>query len=109
MKYALMIVECVDPTQMTELNGTYVKHYDPSYWPDRSVPYDGGRLVTTLDRNDAKHFDTPIEAFEYWRQSFGNRPDGQPNRPLTAFTVTVAPLECELVEENSITYRVVRL
>jgi len=52
----------------------------------------GGRgdLVTTPHLANAKHFKDMGEAFNFWRASPANKPtreDGQPNRPLTAYTV----------------------
>lgn len=57
------------------------------------LEHSGGRgLVTwTPDRSQALAFASFREAFEAWRAvpaSRPLRPDGEPNRPLTAFTVT---------------------
>jgi len=69
-------------------DGQYVKEYDPTYChPDG---YDGGILETTPDPGEALTFPSAVEALECWRKSYGTRCDGQPNRPLTAFTVEVA-------------------
>lgn len=46
----------------------------------------------TRDINKAKRFDNIGEALEFWktiRHRDGLRPDGKPNRPLTAFTVDI--------------------
>jgi len=53
----------------------------------------GGRgdLVTTPHFDRAMKFKDLGEAFSFWRASPANKPtreDGQPNRPLTAYTVT---------------------
>lgn len=74
-----------------ENDGRYVVEYDP-------VVRDGYVLLrTTDDPGLARPFASLVEASEYWRQSHGTRPDGQPNRPLTAFTVSMeyAPDKCE--------------
>jgi hypothetical protein len=71
-----------DPAQ-----GMYVKHYDPAAFNGR------GNLVTTPDKDLAHRFPDAIAAAEYWRQSVGRRPDGKPNRPLTAWTVDIQPRE----------------
>jgi hypothetical protein len=51
-----------------------------------------GAAKFTTDAALAMTFGTPAEAFEYWRQQSVTvplRPDGEPNRPLTAFTMAV--------------------
>lgn len=51
-----------------------------------------GTFVLTADVAQARLFDTASEALDYWqRQStvVPLRPDGKPNRPLTALTVEV--------------------
>jgi hypothetical protein len=73
----------------TEFDNSWVVEYDPSVRnPDGS--YDGGLLRTTKDISEAREFASPEEAFAYWRQEYGLRPDGRPNRPLTAWTVEVS-------------------
>ena len=64
-------------------DGQYVQAYDPAYHPE-GEEYDGGLLLTTSNKTEARQFSTAGEAFEYWRQSYGTRTDGKPNRPLTA-------------------------
>jgi hypothetical protein len=70
--------------------GEYVVSYDPDYHlPDGS--YDGGDLVTTPLIEKAGIF-TPEEAMATYQASpkcdcHRLRPDGEPNRPLTAFDV----------------------
>src|SRR5690242_5463101 len=72
----------------------WVKYYDPSYV--RPEGYDGGILVVTQNPLEAMTFLTAQEAFEKWKETapppHDIRPDGQPNRPLTAFSVTVQRL-----------------
>jgi hypothetical protein len=72
----------------------YVARYDPTvHKPDGG--YDGGILELTDDPRKALKFSDAGEALEKWRQPagcqcHGIRPwDGKPNRPLTAYTVTV--------------------
>lgn len=72
--------------QPNEFSGKYVKDYDPSFCID-GEPYDGGLLITTPHVAEARQFANAQEAINYWRQSYGLRPDGEPNRPLTAYTV----------------------
>lgn len=65
--------------------GAYVVSYDP----------DGETVLTTLIEK-ARRFDTAGEALVYWRQqsvACPLRPDGKPNRPLTAYTVSVEAVD----------------
>jgi len=51
-------------------------------------------VATVAYASDAMKFATVAEAWDYWRQQSPDlplRPDGQPNRPLTALTVAVEP------------------
>lgn len=65
------------------------------YWlASADVNARGGRgsMVTTLVRSEALTFPSQREAFEFWRQRSTRRPlrpDGRPNRPLTAFTIEI--------------------
>lgn len=57
-----------------------------------------GHTTFTRDRTRAVSFDSPADAIEYWRQqskTVPTRPDGKPNRPLTAFTVEILSLDQE--------------
>ena len=75
-----------------EMAGQYVVSYDPQYHhPDGS--YDGGNLVCTGNPDEAGDF-TPAQAIKLWRSGptckcHRMRLDGQPNRPLTAFTISM--------------------
>jgi hypothetical protein len=53
-------------------------------------PIGRGILTSTPDRARAKRFPDSAHAHAYWRQAHGVRSDGQPNRPLTAWTVEIA-------------------
>jgi hypothetical protein len=64
--------------------GQFVRYYSPK---------GRGILEGTRDRQKALRFDSKEKAFECWQQANGVRPDGQPNRPLTAFTIEILPLE----------------
>jgi len=51
-----------------------------------------GIIKTTLVSRDARQFETPGQAMEYWRRVSTTHPvrrDGKPNRPLTAYTVEI--------------------
>ena len=66
------------------LAGQYVVSFDPDQHRGR------GHLDTTRKIDNAMHFTDEVSAFEFWRQQSTvtpTRPDGKPNRPLTAYTV----------------------
>lgn len=63
----------------------------PVFLKDADIEaHDGrGSATWTVDRAEAKQFADFIAAFEFWRAQSTKRPlreDGEPNRPLTAFT-----------------------
>lgn len=72
--------------------GLYLAHYDAAYIHP-TLGYDGGRLEVTDDPSRALRFADAAAAAEKWKEQapppYDLRPDGQPNRPLTAFTVEV--------------------
>jgi hypothetical protein len=75
----------VNPGQgPVEAIGQWVKDYDPD-------ARDGlGEVFPTPDLAQAKRFATVREALKFYSQVsrvWPVRPDGKPNRPLTAFTV----------------------
>lgn len=54
-----------------------------------------GLLTVTKKRDEAKVFESGMEAMEFWRKQSVTkplRPDGKPNRPLTAFTISIEGL-----------------
>lgn len=78
-KYAIRIVDGPGA-------GTYVQAYDPAF-------NDGEGLVDgTEDLGRALLFNTIADATAFYFQDHGMRPDGQPNRPLTASTVEITPI-----------------
>lgn len=57
-----------------------------------------GSLVGSHNIDEAKRFANMREAMNYWRRVSRVCPfrdDGQPNRPLTAFTVTIVNIGSE--------------
>jgi hypothetical protein len=69
--------------------GQWLRSYDPDAHNGR------GEAQWTTDASLALAFSDAVEAHSYWTQTSRTmpiRPDGKPNRPLTAFTVEVAPL-----------------
>lgn len=66
----------------------YVVDYDPSpVGEGGSIVRES--LVTSADIAKAKRFENAIEALTYSRRSNGMRPDGRPNRPMTAYTIEI--------------------
>jgi hypothetical protein len=62
----------------------YLRAFDPDADDGRGV------VVVTQDRREAMRFDAAAAALAMWKRQSSVRPlrpDGQPNRPLTAFTV----------------------
>ena len=76
-----------------EYAGSYLVSYDPDvHRPDGT--YDGGQLIVTRDKDEARMFVSWSEAFHCWRSSpsclcHARRQDGLPNRPLTAFDAAI--------------------
>jgi len=70
-----------------------VPYPDPCYVEDYDLDYMGGmgQVKFTADPAQARSWPHAVAAFEAWRQvspTMPTRPDGRPNRPLTAFTIT---------------------
>jgi hypothetical protein len=66
--------------------GGYVKRYDPEAFDGR------GDVEATMHAHEALKFKSTADAMAFWHQHSKTRPlreDGQPNRPLTAFTIEV--------------------
>lgn len=77
-------------------SGQYVVSYDPDYhWADGS--YDGGRLECTPDIRKAGRFTLgqlmTMRCASPKCQCHRLRPDGEPNRPLSAFHIEGLPAE----------------
>jgi hypothetical protein len=75
-------------------DGKYLKEYDPSrpgVEPDTGRPVIA-HVVVTDDPRDAMHFASFAEFQALYKSVDPDnpvRPDGQPNRPLTAFTFEI--------------------
>lgn len=74
---------------------TFVKAYDPHAHEGR------GFAEFTHNIDEAIEFADVSEAFTFYRQSHGERLDGKPNRPLTAFTVEVMPKTDEVAKARA--------
>ena len=94
--YVMRIRGPVDGTP-TDFAGQYIVEYDPSRagtHPVTGEPMTVFHLVTTPDPYRAKHV-AESEVTAIWRAVDRRNPtraDGEPNCPLTAFTVDAVPL-----------------
>lgn len=71
----------------TPFDGQYLVEYDP-FRRERNIIE--AHLVTSPNLDQAKRFASDADATAYAKVSRGVRPwDGRPDRPLTAFTVTI--------------------
>jgi hypothetical protein len=93
--YVLKILERVGGVDVAyggAIEGQWVKAFRPE-------AYDGrGFLEGTCRLAEARRFDTAASALAFVVQQPRNRPwraDGGPNRPLTAFTIGIDPVEDE--------------
>lgn len=88
-KYLMVAVEFANGTPCPHA-GHYLKKFDHEHDHGR------GFGVFTPHRKKAKRFDSREELFEFWQRVPKNWPyraDGQPNRPMTALTVTIETVE----------------
>ena len=70
----------------TEHDGRFLVFYDPRR-PEGQWTI---TLRTSADITKAQKFATAAEAWTCWQESIGIRKhDGQPDRPLTAFTIEI--------------------
>jgi hypothetical protein len=88
MKY---VVRCMGASNGSPCGSTgkFVERYEPQ-WNSGM-----GYAWFTSDVSEALTFDTLEAAYAFWRTVPANRPtrpDGKPNRPLTAFHIEVVPL-----------------
>ena len=75
--------------------GRYIKYWDVNYLYQGR--YDGGYLKLTRNIDKAQRYLSAEDAMLAWKaqapEPYHLRPDGEANRPLTAFTVEVLPVE----------------
>lgn len=82
-------IELLATGTRSEFEGMYVQSVD--FEADMTLP-NAVLGWFTEDIDKAKRFKDLGEALEYWkteRKRDGLRPDGKPNRPLTAFTISI--------------------
>jgi hypothetical protein len=74
----------------TEYDGKYLVDYDPTPQEDEAGEF--VHLVVTDRRQDARQFDHIHEAMDVYlgASTKGPRLDGQPDRPLSAYSVEVS-------------------
>lgn len=88
MAVIIRLVCLMRPGLESDLDGLYVAAYDPTFHP-AGEDYDGGLLEVTDDPAKALQFEDAGEALRKWRQPYGIREDGEPNRPLTAWLIEI--------------------
>lgn len=69
--------------------GKYLEHFDPDASAGR------GNVLWTYKVEKALKFKDISHALDFWRtpsKVMPTRPDGKPNRPLTAFSVEIVPV-----------------
>jgi hypothetical protein len=82
-RYVMKIIAAADGGTVPE-EGRYLASFDPDAHDGR------GSVSTTADQRFALIFHSNRAAFDWWTMQSTVRPfraDGQPNRPLTAYTV----------------------
>jgi hypothetical protein len=83
-----VIIKIISPVVggPSDLDGLWLKSYDPDGRGGR------GNVIGTKKRAEALRFTDMPSAMKFWRQPSSVlplRPDGKPNRPLTAFNIEV--------------------
>jgi hypothetical protein len=76
--------------------GLYLQSFDPDFVPPPEAPrYPNGLALWTDNIEEALTFASPAGAFACRQQQsnwYPFRPDGEPNRPLTALTLLLKPV-----------------
>lgn len=70
-------------------NGMFLESYDVEAYNGR------GDAKWTYDMYRAMRFDNIVDAQQTWAKQSETRPlrdDGEPNKPLTAFTISIIPI-----------------
>lgn len=75
--------------EASEYDGKYLVDYDPT--PRIDAQGEFVHLIVTEDRAQARQFRSNTHAVAFYRAVSlkGPRPDGEPNRPLTAYHVEI--------------------
>lgn len=85
MSVVLQII-CRATGEPSAEDGQFIGAFNP-----RPLPH--GAVRFTRERRNALRFISAGEAFEFYGQAHGTRPDGEPNRPLTAWSVSIEPVD----------------
>ena len=88
MKWVIRILGLADG-RTTAIDGKYLKYYEPRGHHGRGI------VLGTEALDDAMTFRSKEAAVDLWNTQFGMRPDGKPNRPLTAYTIEILPYEAD--------------
>jgi hypothetical protein len=89
MKYAIVAMGFVNGTPCPH-RGQFLKSFDHEAHNGQGF----GEFTKSLAR--AKRFDSSEQAFTFWKQQsvcHPLRPDGAPNRPLTALSIFLEPVD----------------
>lgn len=90
MPYRIRLLDLVGPVQERQPGDATLPAWLASYDPDA---YEGrGDVETTTTPARAMRFGDFLAAWNTWRQVSHRRPtrpDGEPNRPLAAFTIAI--------------------
>jgi len=81
--YVMRVVDFARAGMPCPFKGQYLKRFMPA------EPVKG---EFTNKPDEAMHFKSSGEAWQLWMTAIGTRPDGKPDRPLTALTVEILPL-----------------
>lgn len=91
-----MILIRIADADAASMDGQFLAEYDPAR-PGLSP--DGEELIAHIavarEPWRALRFANAYEAFHCYGRSHGMRADGEPNRPLTAFSIELVGLECQ--------------
>ncbi|HEY1897578.1 MAG TPA: hypothetical protein VGG62_14960 [Terracidiphilus sp.] len=87
--FTIKLIDRVDG-EPTEYDGKYLVDYDPT--PRRDGEGEFVHLIVTEARDQARQFSTLDEALRFYRLASRNGPraDGEPDRPLTAYSAEIA-------------------
>lgn len=85
MKYGIFI-HGLPNGQPTDVDGKWLSFYNPKAHRGR------GEIRATIDPDKALSFTDRADAIKLWTTAWGTRMDGRPNKPLTAYTVSIEPL-----------------
>lgn len=92
MSHVIHLIGGVDGIEDYPELAVHVGGYVTRYEPFNSKK--GEQWIWTDSRVEkAIHFKDAAKAHEFWTTAIGIRPDGQPDRPLTIYHVSIEPVE----------------